>query len=80
MVVKLHHGTHYSNSAGVMHYLVRVEPFYHVTYLCIIDALQSANEEFVKFIRAMGYSSGVTQVYAEFVETWCSKLIDESLV
>uniref|UniRef100_A0A8C5LHT8 Neurobeachin like 1 n=1 Tax=Jaculus jaculus TaxID=51337 RepID=A0A8C5LHT8_JACJA len=24
---KFHYGTHYSNSAGVMHYLIRVEPF-----------------------------------------------------
>jgi len=26
-VAKFHYGTHYSNSAGVLHYLVRVEPF-----------------------------------------------------
>lgn len=26
-VEKFHYGTHYSNSAGVLHYLVRVEPF-----------------------------------------------------
>lgn len=24
---KFHYGTHYSNAAGVMHYLIRVEPF-----------------------------------------------------
>lgn len=24
---KFHYGTHYSNSAGVMHYLIRTEPF-----------------------------------------------------
>lgn len=24
---RFHYGTHYSNSAGVMHYLIRVEPF-----------------------------------------------------
>ena len=27
MVAKFHYGTHYSNSAMVLHYLVRVEPF-----------------------------------------------------
>ncbi|XP_046670158.1 neurobeachin-like protein 1 isoform X2 [Homalodisca vitripennis] len=27
MIAKFHYGTHYSNSAGVLHYLVRVEPF-----------------------------------------------------
>ncbi|VDP58534.1 unnamed protein product [Schistosoma mattheei] len=29
---KFHHGTHYSSAAGVLHYLVRLEPFttYHV--------------------------------------------------
>ncbi|XP_071443766.1 neurobeachin-like protein 1 [Hetaerina americana] len=26
-IAKFHYGTHYSNSAGVLHYLVRVEPF-----------------------------------------------------
>lgn len=26
-IAKFHYGTHYSNSAGVIHYLVRVEPF-----------------------------------------------------
>jgi len=26
-VAKFHYGTHYSNPAGVMHYLIRVEPF-----------------------------------------------------
>lgn len=31
-VEKFHYGTHYSNAAGVMHYLVRLEPFtsYHI--------------------------------------------------
>lgn len=24
---RFHYGTHYSNAAGVMHYLIRVEPF-----------------------------------------------------
>lgn len=24
---KFHYGTHYSNAAGVMHYLIRMEPF-----------------------------------------------------
>jgi neurobeachin-like protein 1/2 len=27
MIPKFHYGTHYSNSAGVLHYLLRVEPF-----------------------------------------------------
>ncbi|XP_053679026.1 neurobeachin-like protein 1 [Anopheles nili] len=27
MIPKFHYGTHYSNSAGVLHYLIRVEPF-----------------------------------------------------
>ncbi|XP_017689650.1 PREDICTED: neurobeachin-like protein 1 [Lepidothrix coronata] len=27
MIDKFHYGTHYSNAAGVMHYLIRVEPF-----------------------------------------------------
>lgn len=27
IIAKFHYGTHYSNSAGVLHYLVRVEPF-----------------------------------------------------
>lgn len=27
IIDKFHYGTHYSNAAGVMHYLVRVEPF-----------------------------------------------------
>lgn len=27
VIGKFHYGTHYSNSAGVLHYLVRVEPF-----------------------------------------------------
>lgn len=27
VIAKFHYGTHYSNSAGVLHYLVRVEPF-----------------------------------------------------
>ena len=27
VVAKFHYGTHYSNSAMVLHYLVRVEPF-----------------------------------------------------
>ncbi|XP_058454329.1 neurobeachin-like protein 1 isoform X1 [Malaya genurostris] len=27
MIPKFHFGTHYSNSAGVLHYLIRVEPF-----------------------------------------------------
>ncbi|RUS76849.1 hypothetical protein EGW08_015382, partial [Elysia chlorotica] len=27
MIMKFHYGTHYSNAASVMHYLVRVEPF-----------------------------------------------------
>ncbi|GFO07271.1 neurobeachin-like protein 1, partial [Plakobranchus ocellatus] len=27
MIMKFHYGTHYSNGASVMHYLVRVEPF-----------------------------------------------------
>jgi len=26
-IPKFHYGTHYSNSAGVLHYLLRVEPF-----------------------------------------------------
>lgn len=26
-VDKFHYGTHYSNAAGVMHYLIRTEPF-----------------------------------------------------
>lgn len=26
-IPKFHYGTHYSNSAGVLHYLIRVEPF-----------------------------------------------------
>ena len=26
-IAKFHYGTHYSNAAGVLHYLVRVEPF-----------------------------------------------------
>ena len=26
-VEKFHYGTHYSNAAGVMHYMIRVEPF-----------------------------------------------------
>lgn len=24
---KFHYGTHYSNAAGVMHYMIRMEPF-----------------------------------------------------
>lgn len=27
MIPKFHYGTHYSNSAGVLHYLIRMEPF-----------------------------------------------------
>lgn len=27
VIPKFHYGTHYSNSAGVLHYLIRVEPF-----------------------------------------------------
>lgn len=27
IIDKFHYGTHYSNSAGVMHYLIRTEPF-----------------------------------------------------
>ncbi|XP_063708929.1 neurobeachin-like protein 1 [Culicoides brevitarsis] len=27
MIPKFHYGTHYSNSAGVLHYMIRVEPF-----------------------------------------------------
>lgn len=27
IIPKFHYGTHYSNSAGVLHYLIRVEPF-----------------------------------------------------
>lgn len=27
MTPKFHYGTHYSNAAGVIHYLVRLEPF-----------------------------------------------------
>ena len=27
LIMKFHYGTHYSNAASVMHYLVRVEPF-----------------------------------------------------
>lgn len=27
MIDKFHYGTHYSNAAGVMHYLIRTEPF-----------------------------------------------------
>ena len=27
VIGKFHYGTHYSNSAGVMHYLIRMEPF-----------------------------------------------------
>ncbi|CAH8515711.1 unnamed protein product [Heterobilharzia americana] len=32
MIQKFHHGTHYSSAAGVLHYLVRMEPFttYHI--------------------------------------------------
>lgn len=26
-VDKFHYGTHYSNAAGVMHYMIRMEPF-----------------------------------------------------
>jgi hypothetical protein len=26
-VEKFHYGTHYSNAAGVMHYMIRMEPF-----------------------------------------------------
>ena len=26
-IPKFHYGTHYSNAAGVMHYLIRMEPF-----------------------------------------------------
>lgn len=26
-IAKFHYGTHYSNSAGVLHYLVRLEPY-----------------------------------------------------
>ena len=27
MIEKFHYGTHYSNAASVMHYMVRLEPF-----------------------------------------------------
>lgn len=27
IIAKFHYGTHYSNAAGVLHYLVRMEPF-----------------------------------------------------
>ena len=27
LMKKFHYGTHYSNAAGVMHYLIRMEPF-----------------------------------------------------
>lgn len=27
VIEKFHYGTHYSNAAGVMHYLLRMEPF-----------------------------------------------------
>ena len=27
VIGKFHYGTHYSNSAGVMHYMIRMEPF-----------------------------------------------------
>lgn len=45
-----------------------------------VDALHGANEEFVRSVRAMGHSSGIAQAYAEFVEEWCSRPIDENLV
>ena len=42
-VAKFHYGTHYSNSAMVLHYLVRVEPF-ATLHICLLYTSDAADE------------------------------------
>jgi neurobeachin-like protein 1/2 len=56
-IAKFHYGTHYSNSAGVLHYLVRVEPFtsLHIELqsgrcdACIIYLVQQNDHKLANF-------------------------------
>lgn len=45
----------------------------------IVDGIQRANEELVAHVRSDGREE-ICQVYAEFVEGWCEKAIDQHLV
>ncbi len=48
----------------------------------LVDALKSANEQLLDAVRRAASMSdpGVAKVYAEFVEEWCGKEFDDSLV
>jgi U3 small nucleolar RNA-associated protein 6 len=45
----------------------------------IVDGIQRANEELSAVVRSNG-GEEICQVYAEFVEGWCGKAVDEHLV
>lgn len=45
-----------------------------------MDALKSANEQLLEAIRHAASDLGVAKVYVEFVEEWCRKEVDDSLV
>ncbi len=47
-----------------------------------MDALKDANEQLLAYIRSTGgpVSPEVAAVYAEFVEEWCGKDVDDTLV
>uniref|UniRef100_A0A8C4R671 Uncharacterized protein n=1 Tax=Eptatretus burgeri TaxID=7764 RepID=A0A8C4R671_EPTBU len=46
MINKFHYGTHYSNAAGVMHYLIRVEPFTSLHIQLQSDRFDCADRQF----------------------------------
>ncbi|XP_066200989.1 neurobeachin-like protein 1 isoform X3 [Saccopteryx leptura] len=55
---KFHYGTHYSNSAGVMHYLIRVEPF---TTLHIQLQSGSVHGTFSRIDHILGHKTNINK-------------------
>ncbi|EDQ89120.1 uncharacterized protein MONBRDRAFT_8517 [Monosiga brevicollis MX1] len=49
LVAKFHYGTHYSNAAGVLHYLIRMEPFTSLHINLQSGKFDHADRQFISF-------------------------------